>query len=165
MTVPLWASHSESCLAHVWLCQESYLFTHFLFYSDLTRLHGGLQALALLRSNTPRLQLAGIDLLAVMAQDSTGREAVQGSDTHLMLSGMLHDENERAMATAALRTLLECKAYSLADLETAGVDEAIVTRLRASLNDKAPRPDAPGKPPLTGTKAWRMLFNRTGTSC
>ncbi len=120
-----------------------------------------MQAICLLRSSTPRLQLAGIDLLAVMAQDSAGREALQASDTHLLLSGMLHDENARSMAAAALRTLLECKAYTLADLETAGADEAVLNRLRSPPTDK-PRADGMQKSPLTGNKAWRLLFGRTG---
>ena len=120
-----------------------------------------LQALSLLRSNTPRLQLAAIDLLAVMAQDSAGREALQRSDTHLLLSGMLHDENERSMASAALRTLLECKAYTLTDLEKAGVDEALLNRMRSPQTDKQ-RGDGPtGKGPSTGNKALRLLFRRS----
>ena len=117
-----------------------------------------MQALCLLRSNTPRLQLAGIDLLAVMAQDSAGREAMQHSDVHLMLSGMLHDDDARSMAAAALRTLLECKAFTLSDLETAGVDDALLGRLRSNTAERAA---ADGKSPSTGSKAWRLLFKPT----
>ena len=117
----------------------------------------------MLRSNTPRLQLAGIDLLATMAQDNTGREALQKSDTHLLLAGMLHDENARSMAAAALRTLLECQAYQLADLETAGVDEALLNRLRNPNSDKLNGADGLGKGPSGGGKTWRTLFGRTGT--
>ena len=120
-----------------------------------------MQAICLLRSNTPRLQLAGIDLLAIMAQDSIGREALQKSDT--LLAGMLHDENARSMAAAALRTLLECQAYQLADLETAGVDEALLNRLRSPTTDKLNGADGLGKGPSGGGKTWRTLFGRTGT--
>lgn len=119
------------------------------------------QALCLLRSNTPRLQLAGIDLLAVIVQDSAGREAIQRSDVHLSLSGMLHDADARSMASAALRILLECKAFSVEDLQTAGVDDALLTRLQSNAQGDRPNDgDGVAKSPSTGSKAWKLLFRQ-----
>ena len=95
-----------------------------------------------------------------MAQDSTGREAMQRSDLHLMLSGMLHDADARSMASAALRILLDCKAFCPDDLRTAGVDDALLVRLQSGSQSDRAGGDGVAKSPSTGSKAWKLLFRQ-----